>query len=1287
MQNGLFTTIHTEGGILPQDILLHIAQLDKSLDYLSVSDYGLLESEKINEVINISWNRLQSAWKSFQTILAEDSDRYATSITREKWLLILFQELGYGRLETARAIDLDGKSFAISHKRGSLPIHLVGWHIPLDKKSEGVKGASRISPHGMVQELLNKSDEYLWGMVSNGRILRLLRDNVNLTKQAYVEFDLEAMMNGEVYSDFTLLWTVCHVTRFDAQDNDPEKYVIEKWSQEAKNTGIRLLDNLRNGVENAINKLGTGFISNSNNESLRNALRTGELTREDYYRQLLRLVYRLLFIFTAEDRNVLLDPQASSQTKELYYKYYSTNRIRNLAGKRSGSKHCDLYESLKIIMHGLSSSTGCPELGLPALGSFLWSSEAIPFLENAYISNEYLLDAVRSLSWTTDGQNRRVVDYRNLGSEELGSVYESLLELVPEVDLSTGKFNLYQVAGNDRKSSGSYYTPTSLINQLLDTALEPVLKEALNLPDQERALLDIRVCDPACGSGHFLVAAAHRIAKKLAYVRSGEEEPSIGEQRNALRDVISNCIYGVDINEMAVELCKISLWLEALEPGKPLSYLDSRIKCGNSLLGATPKLLEGGIPDEAFVPLTGDDRKVASFFKKLNKQEREQQTSSLFAKEVPTTSAYEKEVFEKSITRDQITANSINEIERKQLLDFEIQQSKAYLSLKQQADAYCSAYFWPLTHESILPITQGMFREISKVQDNIEAQLRKQIIDITNENKFFHWHLEFPEIFMNNNKQYNVDTGWYGGFSVVLGNPPWERVKLQEVEWFSAHSPEIAKAINKSERSKMINNLKTSDPDLYDAFQKAKRHAGGLSHYITNSSLYPLCGRGDINTYAIFAELNRYLISELGLCGCIVPSGILTDDTYKYFFQDLINNNMLISAYDFENRKGLFPAIDSRIKFVLLTMSGKSRINKNADFVFFAQEIDDIKDKERHFTMSKEEINLVNPNTKTCPVFRSNRDKDIVMKIYEKFSVLIKEDDPAGNPWGVEFTTMFHMSNDSYLFKTKNQLLEESWSLQQGNVFEKNEDVYLPLYEGKLINQFDSKFTTYIDDKTTINLTVKEKQDPNVVSIPRYWVPKEEVDKKLEGKWNNDWVLGYREITNSTNERTLICSLLPRYAFNNKLPLIFFSNSNVYNGLCLLAFFNSFLMDYIVRTKLNSTSLSYYYLKQLPVPTPEMVVDSSIYELLISTTKLIYQMTNPGFVFNRDQNINYDYNKLLDMRAKIDASIFLLYGIEINDVKYIMDTFVISKAKDITSYGNYYTSERILYYYNMLYNK
>ena len=624
-----FLNIRTEGALLPTDLLARLLE-GANLEGLKPEDYHLGAGEKLNEAISRSWTRLQSLWTGFRkTMAALPSTDLGTTLTREKWLLQLFQELGYGRLLAASAFEIDGKSYPISHlwhgQHYQVPLHLVSFRAELDKRSEQrIQGASKASPHGLVQEFLNRSEPHLWAFVSNGLRLRILRDNASLTRQAHVEFDLEGIFENEAYADFRLLWMVCHQSRIEGTAKDrPETCWLEAWSKQAQTDGRRALEHLREGVQKSLESLGTGFIAHKANQVLRDRLQAGELSKGELYRQLLRLAYRLIFLFVAEDRDLLHAPEASEEARSRYARFYSGQRLRRLAERSRGGRHSDLWVGLRLIFEKLGDDQGCPELGLPALGGFLFGKESLPDLDGAELPNELLLKAIWHLALVRDeGSGLRLVDYRNLGSEELGSVYESLLELSPEMEVDAGVFTLVALGGNDRRTTSSYYTSTPVILALLESSLDPLVEEAKRQPNPEQALLNLKVCDPACGSGHFLVASAHRIAKHLAAVRTQEEAPAPEAIRTAVRDVIGHCLFGVDLNPMAVELCKVSLWLEALEPGKPLSFLDHHIRWVNSLLGATPALIAKGVPEEAFDEIDGDDAATCRSLKAKHRQEQ-----------------------------------------------------------------------------------------------------------------------------------------------------------------------------------------------------------------------------------------------------------------------------------------------------------------------------------------------------------------------------------------------------------------------------------------------------------------------------------------------------------------------------------------------------------------------------------------------------------------------------------------------------------------------------------------
>ncbi len=1292
-----FLTIHTEGALLPVDLLQRVLAGDKGLDGLNPESYHLPSGEKLNEAINRAWNRLQGAWAAFQTSRGrlKEGDP-GTTLTRERWLLPLFQELGYGRLQTAKAIEIEGKSYPISHTWGSaeapVPIHLVGCGVELEKRQAGVSGAAKASPHSLIQELLNRDDSRTWGLVSNGLRLRVLRDNASLTRQAYLELDLEAMFGGEVYADFAVLWLVCHQSRLEGAK--PEALWLERWSQAAQEQGTRALEGLRSGVEEAIIALGQGFLVHPANQALHLKLKSGSLTRQEYFRQLLRLVYRLIFLFVAEDRDLLLLPDATPAERERYLKYYSTARLRRLAERQRGGRHPDLWQGIKVLTDLLGGNQpGGRNLGLPVLGGFLFSHKALPDLEDALVDNQALLNAVRSLAFTQEKRSRRAVDYKNLGSEELGSVYESLLELQPVLNAEAGTFQLITLAGNERKTTGSYYTPSSLIKVLLDSALDPVIEQAVqkagpSIENQQTAILNLKVCDPASGSGHFLIAAAHRIARRLAQLRSGDEEPSPSVIRHALREVIAHCIYAADINPMAVELCKFNLWLEALEPGKPLTFLDAHIKCGNSLVGVGPgiDIFELEVPDKAFDPVTGDDKKLSSELKKRNKQEYAGQESLFIA--VPTTiKDLESLLAEHDRIIDSMPEETPEEVQAKESAFVQVNESPEYQRQKRIANLWASAFFWQIsqTNNQALEVVAPTQGQLARLRDGHEVQsgLLQRVEAICQDQGFFHWPLEFAEV----SRQ--------GGFDCILGNPPWERIKLQEEEFFAELDPEIAKAPNKAARQKLIERLPWSNPALAKAFEAAKHAAECESKFVRNSSRFPMTAIGDVNTYALFADHFRSQVNAHGRAGIIVPTGIATDDTTKEFFGHLSSRRCIASLFDFENREAIFPGVHRSYKFCLLTVSSKAV--DRSDFCFFCTRSEHLKDPQRRFSLEASEISLFNPNTLTMPIFRTRFDAELTQKIYKSVPVLYK-DSGNENLWNIFFTTMFHSSSDAHFFIDPDELINSGFSLGDNGTYIKYDDVALPIYEGKMFMPFDHRAATVIQSETALvrkrqseNTNLSEHQNPRFIAHPQYWALRKNVPEKQ--RWN--WVLCFKKVTSPTNERTIIATALPPCATNDSIHLIMNAGNHSPELMAaLLANLNSLVTDYICRQKLGGVNLNFYVVKQLPILPPGAYTRTGIAYVIPRVLELTFTSYDIK-PFAEDMGYHgepfeWDEERRALLRAELDAYYAKLYGLTRDELRYILDpqdvygpdfpgeTFRVLKDKEIRQFGEYRTRRLVL---------
>jgi hypothetical protein len=631
--------ITIEGGLISSDLVEQIAATPQDVPGQAPKDFGL--NARLSDEIQKAFSDALIHWNAFNARLARGKES-ATTITRETWVLPLLEELGFTLTFQRAAAAAGGGTFMISHRLGddpdAPPVHIVASDQELDRRGDAARSA-----HALVQDYLNRSNA-LWGIVANGLTLRLLRNTVRFSRPSYIEFDLEAIFKGNLYSEFVLFYRLVHATRLPSGAGDAHDCWLEKYYQQGIEQGGRVRERLRDGVQEALEILGTGLLAHPESSGLRTKFESERLTKIGYYRQLLRLIYRLLFLMVAEERRLLFARDSETADRQaIYDRWYSIEQLRKRTDSRFFDEgHSDLWEGLKQTFRLFEDTVSASQLGLTALDGELFSRFACADLIDTKdeagpkLRNDRLLSAIWHLSTFEDADGRRRktavrrrVNFAGLDVEELGSVYESLLDYHPEVKIDGERSIFELVAGTERKSTGSYYTPPELVRELIKSALEPVIEDRLakakSRVDKEHALLSLKICDPASGSGHFLLAAARRLGRELARVRSGEIEPNPADHRHAVREVIRRCIYAVDKNPLAVDLCKVALWIEGHEPGLPLSFLDHHIKCGDSLIGVFDlDVLRTGVPDDAYKPATGDDKKTAGKIKKTNKGEKKE---------------------------------------------------------------------------------------------------------------------------------------------------------------------------------------------------------------------------------------------------------------------------------------------------------------------------------------------------------------------------------------------------------------------------------------------------------------------------------------------------------------------------------------------------------------------------------------------------------------------------------------------------------------------------------------
>lgn len=1275
-------SVHNEGLLFVPQVLEDLMRGKLDAEFPPKLDEG----DDPASVRAFVFDRAKRLWASF---IESSAQANAEAVTRKFVVNLLDNALGW---------DFD-KAAAVAEKTGAFlvppvlcggedvstllafPVILAPHTIGLDEFNPrfhgwGLSDASR-SATRFAQEFLNERDDFLWAIVTNGRELRLVRDNPSLTRPSFLSFDLTAILSGPGdYPAFAFLWRMLHASR--AEGLSAENSVWEKLHTRSAETGVRALDGLRPGVAAAIEILGTGFIRQ--NPSIREALQNGSLTVAGYEQELLRLAYRLLFLFVAEERDLLHTPDTSPAVRKVYRQGYSMFRLKRLAARYaagSSDRHHDLYIGLRYVFKALAH--GESRLGLTALGGIFGADEC-PHLNEAALTNADLLAAIRKLRFIDAGRHLYPVNYRDIGSEEIGSLYEGILELVPNYSEGSRQLTLVGAAGNNRKTTGSYYTPSSLVDKQVESALDPLLDRATKATDPVQAILDLNVIDTSCGSGHFVVAAARRMASRLVAVRGVDTSPA--EYQRALRDVVRNCIYGVDINPLAVELAKITLWIESVVPGEPLTFLDSHFICGDATLGIDNlKNLEHGIPNAAYKALTGDDPAAAKELAKRNRAA---------LKSMADDASYGGDLFydpKHTLANqmrgiDEMPEDTLEEIEAKKAAYAKFRKEGSLNHFSLAADVFTAAFLLPKTSVDVqvgnlgngapltekkpdptIPTTAELYGILTAgaAGSYPSSESLARCAAVCRKSRVLHWPLAFPTVFEK------------GGFDCILTNPPWDMLQVSEEEFFAPRDPSIA-ALTGAKRKSAIAKLEKDNPPLFNAFCNAVQWQNRINTYIGESGRFCLSAVGKLNLYSIITEVVFHVKRNTGSAGMVVPSGICTDSSNKALFAELVGTKSFVSLYDFENAasgKKLFEAVDSRFKFSLLTLGPA----ESADFAFFLGHPTDLAQTQRHFSLTSEDFALINPNTRTAPIFRSKADADLAKKIYARVGVLVDETRTNGNPWGVSFKQgLFNMTSASDCFE------------------EVPREGVLPLYEAKLIHQFDCRWATYESDGRVRDALCTEKRNPNFDVVPQYWIDADLVKTKLGGSFP-DYLIGWRDVTNATNQRTVISSVIPAWGVGNNFDLISTSQSALLNA-CLIADFNSFAHDWCARQKIGGMHLNFFVVAQIATLAPSAYSQDDIDFIVPRVLELTYTSHSlKGWaeaLGYEGEPFVFDPERRAILRAELDARYAKLYGLNEQELRYILDpadvygedcpseSFRVLKEKEIAEFGEYRTQRMVL---------
>ena len=1218
---------------------------------------------------------------------------------------------------------------------------------PLDARDQGGGAPSR-TPHGQILRYLStaeivSSGTIRWGILTNGKVWRLYDHRARPRADGYFEAKLPEILKPGNENQLRLFHLLFRRDSFILRQGATTTF-LEHALAEGKRYEEQVAQDLSGVVfESAFPQLVEAM-----------AKATGKDLPQVRHAALIFL-YRLLFVLYAEDRNLL------PVNDERYDDYGLRKHVRDDIARRMGSR--DIFSAIvttyydRLVNLFRIIDQGDPSLGLPPYNGGLFALGASPLLEQARLPDATIAPIIHALSHAQGREGRRhFVNYRDMSVQQLGSIYERLLEQEP-IRNADGKISI-RPNPYARKDSGSFFTPQELVDLIVERTLKPLAEERLKAfedeaerlsgdgrPQEQRkaellkldpaeAVLNLKVLDPAMGSGHFLVTTvdflSDYVSELIEYgpavpdwldggyvsplvervetirreiLRRAEasnwvlDKAQLTDQAIIRRMVLKRCIYGVDKNPLTVELAKVSLWLHSFTVGAPLSFLDHHLRAGDALIGL-----------------------------RATEATRELKRLSLFA----SRAIVEAKAATEDMRRiEEMSDADVAEVRESASLFHEIEDTTA--DLRSLLDFLCGLRWRTAgktkrardTYEEPVSVTLGrhpkdaysllaegpaasVAKKMSSSPDSAWTEFKRiwgKAKSIATRESFLHWEVAFPGVWSR-----WQDRRPQGGFDAVIGNPPWDRIKLQEVEWFATRARKVALLPKAADRRAAIRRLREKGDPLAVEFDAAKKRSDDLGKMVRKSGHYPLLGSGDINLYSLFVEQAMGLIKPDGFVGLLTPSGIYADKTAARFFKSVSTSGRVSGVFDFENKKIFFKDIHASFKFCALIFGGEERRFDQTECAFFLHDTKTIHDKDRCFPLKPADFSRVNPNTGTAPVFRTRRDADITLRIYERNPVLV--DRSSGNEvkaWPVKYSTMFHMTNDSGLFRTHKQLEEKEGAWPIGNNrFDSPSGEWLPLYVGKMIHQFDHRAASVeVNEQNLHNaalssdISTEQKADPTFVPTPQYWVPASEVS--FPGGF--DWTIAFRDIARATDARTMIAAAVPLVGLGNKAPTISLEgmDSDQSYAALLLANLGATVFDFVVRQKAQSTNLNWYIIEQFPVvpcalyeathfgaKTADQIVRESVLELTYTAHDMApfardlghideTGQVKPPFIWNEDRRLH--------LRSKLDAVFFRLYGVtNREDVHYIYSTFPIVERQEKKAHGRYYSRDLCLAWMNAL---
>lgn len=1282
----------------------------------------------------------------------------------------------------ARGESSDSRRF----RHGKLIVEAKRWGRALDR-GEDRDPLEAGTPSSQMLRYLSRVDvvsdgAVQWGILTNGPLWRLYWQNARSRSEEFLQFDLShlsgvATTTADMFAhadadDVHLLRAFYLLFRREAflpQAGDPDGRSFHaialdegrRWeTQVSRDLGDRVFDQLFPQLAAAI--------ARNDAQAARPRSRTD---LEAIHKGALILLYRLLFVLFAEDRELL-------PVRDRRYDDYSLRHLRDEIARRRDSGDTFSKSATRIWQHLRSLfraiDLGDDSIGLPPYNGGLFNEQPGDLLARIELSDADLAPLVDGLSRHPDSAGRGFINYRDLAVQHLGSIYERLLEqrLAEDAD---GSF-VVQPSTFARKNSGSYYTHDDLVKLILREALDPLAAERgrafeacleemrgargrlsaeqvlsrIADVDPAQALLRLKVCDPAMGSGHFLVSLvddlADRVLEQLAHAEAEAEavgihhyrspvsreisllragilaragnagwavDPALLDDRHLVRRMIlKRVVHGVDKNPMAVELAKLALWLHTFTVGAPLSFLDHHLRCGDCLYG---ERLAGLRADLAGMGNLFNESQVAGMLLAAETMGELNAINDVDLGEV-----------ERSRSLMDAAEDALSGLHRV----FDVWQALRWIApldaprsrrtAKHEAATELLSGRYGLTLMELLHGNARVHSNDPQVDARVNALL-DECRALAARERFLHWELAFPSLW----KQ-----GREGGFDAVIGNPPWDRMKLQEVEWFAERRPQIALQARAADRKRMIAALRRDGDPLADEYEVAAKAAEDAVRVARSCGDYPLLSGGDVNLYSLFVERATRLVRPAGMIGLLTPSGIAADKGAAPFFRGIATTGRLSALFDFENRKTFFPDIHASFKFCALLFGGERRRFDSARCAFFLHAVSDLdppalddatdaltrKLATRVIPLSAQDFRAVNPNTGTAPIFRNALDAELTTRLYRDHPVLVRH--LFGTPrlrdgsevevqtgeerlYPVRYTRMFDMTNDSNLFHTSAELEANGWYPVACGHWRKGSAEMLPLYVGRMVHHYDHRAASVTVNVENLHnaalsgaVSGDQKADPEFFPTPQYWVPADA--PQLEE--HSGWAIGFRDIARSTDARTFIAAIVPQRSAGNTLPLVVpgsMEDSAAFKSVAplLLANVSSFILDYVARQKVQSTHLNWYVVEQLPLIAPARydaaLGDTTVGDFVRGEVLRLSYTAHDLAAFARDlghpgEPFTWDPEDRRHRMARLDALYFLLYGLDRDEASYVLGTFPIVREQDERAFGRYRTRDLVLGYMNAL---